>query len=156
MNPLWVWLLFSLSFFFFGFLGPHLRHMELLRLGVKLEQQATATATSAPDLSPICSFTAPCGNTGSLTHWARPGIEPEPSQTPCQVLNCLHHHRNSCFFFLFSFFFFWPHPWHVEVPGLGTESTPSSNPSHYSDNTRSLTCYTQKNPKTLLFKLLYI
>ena len=41
------------SFFFFVFVGPHLRHMEVPRLGVELELQllAYATATAMPDLS---------------------------------------------------------------------------------------------------------
>ena len=47
--------------FFFFFLGPHPRHMEVPRLGVQLELQlpACARATATPDLS---------GNAGSLTH----------------------------------------------------------------------------------------
>ena len=37
----------------FSFLGPHLRHMEIPRLGVELELQLPdyATATTMPDLS---------------------------------------------------------------------------------------------------------
>ena len=39
-------------FFFFAFLGPHLQHMEIPRLGVQLELQlpayTTATATQDP------------------------------------------------------------------------------------------------------------
>ena len=53
---------------FFGgvFLGPHLQHMEVPRLGVESELQvlAYAIATATPE---------------SLTHWARPGIKPESS-----------------------------------------------------------------------------
>ena len=41
------------------------------------------------------TYTAACGNTRSLTHWARPGIEPASLQTLCQVLNPLSHNRNS-------------------------------------------------------------
>ena len=68
------------------FLGPHLRHIEVPRLGVKSElqlQAASATYTTAHD------------NARSLTHWARPGIEPETSWTLCQVLNLMSHTRNS-------------------------------------------------------------
>ena len=45
----------SLSFFLV-FLGPHLRHMEVPRLGVqsKLQLLAYATATAIPDLSHVC------------------------------------------------------------------------------------------------------
>ena len=53
-------------FFFFCFLGPHLRHMEVPRLEVESELQLPAYATAH-------------GNAGSLTHWARPGIELTPS-----------------------------------------------------------------------------
>ena len=43
----------SFFFFFFVFLGPHLQHREVLRLGVKLELQLPATAIATPDLSGI-------------------------------------------------------------------------------------------------------
>jgi len=46
--------------FIFCFLGPHLRLMEVPRLGVKLELQlqayTTATATATWDLSQICDL----------------------------------------------------------------------------------------------------
>ena len=45
-------------------------------------------ATSAP-------YTAACGNTGSWTPWARPGMEALSSRTLYQVLNPLSHHGNS-------------------------------------------------------------
>ena len=41
------------------------------------------------------SLTAACGNAGSLTNWARPGIESKISWTLCHVLNLLIHNRNS-------------------------------------------------------------
>ena len=42
--------------FFFSFLGPHLQHIEVPRLGVELELQlqAYATATETPDPSHTC------------------------------------------------------------------------------------------------------
>ena len=48
------------------------------------------------------------GNIGSLTHWARSGIEPTSSQTLSQVLNPLSHNRNSYFIleWIYSHFFF--------------------------------------------------
>ena len=56
--------LISLHFFFLlFFLGPHLRHGEFPRLGVKLELQ-------------LPTYTTAHRNTKSLTHWVRPGIEP--------------------------------------------------------------------------------
>ena len=44
--------------FFFGFLGTHMWHMEVSRLGVKLELQLPAytTATATWDLSFICDL----------------------------------------------------------------------------------------------------
>ena len=57
------WLIYS---FIFVSLGPHLQHMEVPRLGVELKLQLQAYTT------------AHC-NAGSLTHWARPGIEPASS-----------------------------------------------------------------------------
>ena len=48
---------FSL-YLFIVFLGPHLRHMEVPRLGVKLELQLPpyATATATGDLSGVCDL----------------------------------------------------------------------------------------------------
>ena len=45
--------LFLKNFFYFCFLGPHLLHMEVPRLGVELEPQlpAYATATATRDLT---------------------------------------------------------------------------------------------------------
>ena len=61
---------------FFGG-GVHLRHMEVLRLGVRSElqpqpQQHRIQATSA-------TYTPAHSNAGSWTHWARPGIKPTSS-----------------------------------------------------------------------------
>ena len=48
------------------FLGPHLQHMDIPRLGIESEMQlpayTTATAMAKPDPSHTCS------NAGSLTH----------------------------------------------------------------------------------------
>ena len=46
------------SVFFVCFLGPHLWHMEVPRLGVKSELQLLAytTATAMPDLSSVCDL----------------------------------------------------------------------------------------------------
>ena len=67
----------ALLFFFFVFLGLHPWHMEVLRLGVKLELQLPAytTATAMQDPSCIFDLHTAHGNAGSLTHRARPGIE---------------------------------------------------------------------------------
>ena len=57
-----------------------LRHMEVPRLGVKLESQlpAYATAPATQDPSHVCDATAH-SNTRSLTHWAKPGVTPTSS-----------------------------------------------------------------------------
>ena len=56
-----------LSFFhFFFFLGPHLQHMKVPKLGVKSELQ-------------LLAFTRAHSHARSLTHWARPGLEPASS-----------------------------------------------------------------------------
>ena len=46
------------NFFFFFFLGPHLPHMEIPRLGVesKLQLLAYNTATATQDLSHFCDL----------------------------------------------------------------------------------------------------
>ena len=71
---------------FFSFLGWHLRHMGVSRLGVKLElrpqpQSHQIMATSA-------TYTTARGNTRSSSHWVRPGIEPESSWIPVGFLTC--------------------------------------------------------------------
>ena len=53
-------------FFFFFFLGPHLRHMEVPGVGVKSELQ-------------LPPYTTAHSNDGSLTHWVRPEIKPTSS-----------------------------------------------------------------------------
>ena len=69
----------SLSLFFF--LGPHLQHMEVPGLGIKLELQLLAftTTTATPDPSHVCDLHHSSQRAGSLTHWARPGIKPATS-----------------------------------------------------------------------------
>ena len=71
----------SFFFFFFFFLGLHVQHMEVPRLGVNQSyncwptpqrQQYQIWATSA-------TYTIAHGNTGSLTHWVRPKMEPTTS-----------------------------------------------------------------------------
>ena len=56
-----------LTFFFGGVsLGPHLRHIEVPRLGVQLELQ-------------LSTYTIAHGNARVLIRWTRPGIEPVSS-----------------------------------------------------------------------------
>ena len=64
------------------FLGMHLRHMEIPRLGVESElQQHQIRAESA-------TYTTAHGNAGSLTHWLRPRIKPASSQILVGFINC--------------------------------------------------------------------
>lgn len=51
----------------------HLRHMEVPRLGAKLELQLLAYATATQNWSHVCDPAH--SNTGSLTQRARSGIE---------------------------------------------------------------------------------
>ena len=79
-------------------LWPHLWHMELLGLQVKLELQLPAYTTAIATLDPSCFCDlhhAAHDNAGSLTHWARPGIELTSSRTLCQFLNPRSHSGNS-------------------------------------------------------------
>ena len=57
-------------FFFFGFLGPHPRHMEVPRLGVESELQLLVyTTTTATEIRAASeTYTTVHGNTGSLTY----------------------------------------------------------------------------------------
>ena len=50
--------LIAYGFFFFSFLGLHLQHIEVSRLGVKSEWQLLAytTATAMPDVNCICDL----------------------------------------------------------------------------------------------------
>ena len=57
----WAWLFYLKELFiylFIVFLGPHLQHMEVPRLGVELELLllAHAIAKATPDLSHICNL----------------------------------------------------------------------------------------------------
>ena len=62
---------------FFAFLGPHPQDMEVPRLGVQTELQPPAYTTATLDPSSVCNLTTAHSNARSLTHWVRPGAEPE-------------------------------------------------------------------------------
>ena len=83
------------TFFSLFFLGLHPWHREVPRLGVQSELHLPAyvTSTAMPDPSDICDLWHSFGIAGSLTHWARPGIEPASSPTLCRVLNPLEPQR---------------------------------------------------------------
>ena len=108
----------SLPFFFFCFLGLHLQHMEVSRLGVKLEIQLLAYAIGTEIQAIYVTYTTAHGNTTSVTHWARPGIEPTSSWILVSFINrwamkgtpalpwCLCHCSSSSSYFIADFFFF--------------------------------------------------
>ena len=67
-------------------------------------------------------YTTAGGNTGSLSHWARPEIEPVSSQRLCCVLNPLSHNGNSWHLLIKALTLClrappsWPH--HLQIPSL--------------------------------------
>ena len=88
LNPLifrWTYMCMCL----FCFLGPHLQHTEVPRLGVKLELQLLAYATATWDPSHIYDLHHSHSNARSLTHWARPWIEPSSSWILVGFINSL-------------------------------------------------------------------
>ena len=67
-------------FIYFSLLGPHPRHMEVPRLGVKFRAIAAyATVTATWDLSCVCDLPHSSQHAGSLTQWMRQGMEPASS-----------------------------------------------------------------------------
>ena len=74
------------------------------------EAYATARATAPQDPRWVCDLRRSLKQRRSLTHWARPGIEPTSWQGLCQVLNPLSHSGNSCCPFFRTYYFsnfFW-------------------------------------------------
>ena len=83
--------LFLSFFLFFFFLGSHLRHMEVPRLGIESELQHLAYTTATPDPIRVCNrHHSSC----QLLDPYRPGIEPAPSWVLVGLP--LSHTRNSC------------------------------------------------------------
>ena len=79
LTLIFVFIIFFLNFYyFFFFLGPHLWNKEVPGLGVNLGQQLSATPQQQQCQIWAASetYTIACGNTRTLTHWARSGIEP--------------------------------------------------------------------------------
>ena len=85
------------NFYFYFFLWPNPQHMEVPGPGVKLELQLQPMPQPQEHRIQAVSATyaTACGNSGSLTHWAKPRIEPSSSHTQHQVLNPLSHNKNS-------------------------------------------------------------
>ena len=65
------------QWFFFSFLGPHLQHMEVPRLGLKSELQLLAytTATTMPDPGGICDLSHNRNSHVSVISWCWRWIE---------------------------------------------------------------------------------
>ena len=120
-----------LVLFCFCFLGPQPWHMELPRLGVKLEPQLKATAT--PDPSHIYDL-----HHSSWQRWILNPLREARDRThnpmvPSQIHFCcvtrynLHEINSIPKSIQFSDFFFFlsflgPNPWHMEVVRLGGDS----------------------------------
>ena len=87
----------GLILFVYFFLGPHLQHMEVPRLGVESELQLLAytTAMATPVPSDICNLRHSLWPHRILKTLSEPGIDPASSQTLCWVLNLLSHNGNS-------------------------------------------------------------
>ena len=62
--------------------------MEVPKLGVESKLRAYTTATATPDPSRIYDVHHTYGNAGSLTHGARPGMEPASSWILARFLTC--------------------------------------------------------------------
>jgi len=87
-------------FFFFFFLGPHLWHMEVLRLGITLELQLPvyATATATQDLSHICKLHYSLRQRWILDPLSKNRDQIHVLMDNSYVLHPLSHNRNSFFF----------------------------------------------------------
>ena len=88
------------TFSFFFFLGPHLRHMEVPRLGVKLELQLSAYTVAIATWDP---------SQGSWQHWILNPTSEARDRThilmdTSQVRNPLSHNGNSFSLFLKTLF----------------------------------------------------
>ena len=78
-------------FLFFPFLWSHLQHMEVPGQGSNRSYscQPTPQPQQCRNQAASVTYTAACGNAGSLTYWARPGIEgPHPYQHCIGFLTC--------------------------------------------------------------------
>ena len=114
----------------------YLWHVEIPRLeGCSCSCQPMPQPQPRQIQASTTTYTTAHGNARSLTHWARPGIEPSTSQFLVGIISAAP--RWELLGSLLFLLFFWLHPWHMEVPGPGIENY-SSDLSHSSD-IRSLT-----------------
>ena len=88
---LWVGLICGVKCYCsFFFLSSASRGAYRNRLGVQSELQLRPTPQPQPQQCQIWAASGTyTGSAESLTHWARPGIEPTSSWTPCWILNPL-------------------------------------------------------------------
>ena len=103
----WLLLLF-IYLFILVFLGLHLWHVDVSRLGVTLNLllPAYARVTGTRDPSYICDLQHSSRQCRCLTHWAKPGIKPASSQILVGVINRWAQRELPAFSFFLSFFFF--------------------------------------------------
>ena len=87
--------------------------VSLARGPIESELQLPATATATPDLSCSATYTTARGNTGSLTHWTRPGIKPASSWFLAGFISAV-----SQWELPISTFFEWWFPSQFHFPGL--------------------------------------
>ena len=91
----------QLYIYVYIFLGPHTWHIEILRLGVKLELQLLAYTTATPDLSHVCNLHHSSQHHVSLTLIPlKPGIEPTSPWILVRFLKPVSHYGNSKIGFL--------------------------------------------------------
>ena len=115
----WVFL-----FFCFLFFRAHPRHIEVPRLGVKLELQ-------------LLAYTTAYGNAGSLTHWAGPGIKPVSSWILVGFITTEPGQELQGYLILFYLFSVLAASQHMEFTGQGSDPSCSLNWWHSSGNARS-------------------
>ena len=77
----WEEIILTLNLFFFFFLGPHLWHVEVPRLGVKSELLLLVytTATATQDLSHVCDLYHSSQQCQSLAHLSKARDRPASS-----------------------------------------------------------------------------
>ena len=85
-----------MSMFYFSFYSCTWETCMFPRPGVESELQMWPTPQPWQyQIWAASMTTAAYGNTRSLTHWVRPGIEPTSSQIRCWLFNLLSHNCNS-------------------------------------------------------------
>ena len=118
--------LFFFFFFFLCFLGLHLQHMKVPRLGVESELQlpAYAAATSRPDLNCVCDLQHSSEQRQIPSPLSKGRDRTQVLMDISQVRCCWAMRGNPChiffsFLFFFSFVLLGPPLRYMEVPRLG-------------------------------------